>query len=200
MNEIYLQRPIKGLIQIGANLGQEYESFKDIDNLLFFEPLTVGECRTNCPRAIVEPYALGDKEEEVTMYLANNNNASASILKPKEHSKYYPHITFEGQKTVRQITLDQYFKSIGDVTKYDSILIDVQGYELKALMGSQETLKHIKQIQAEISLEELYEGVNGSGALDEYLAKHGFYKKLQIDYPGGYAAEAVYVKYSDSDN
>lgn len=192
MNDLYLERPIEGLIHIGANTGQEYYAFNDVPSLLFFEPLTYFECKQNCPTAIVEPYAIGDDNKFVDMYLASNNDASASVLKPVEHETYYPHITFNGTQKVQQITLDSYFEN--HPMKYDAILIDVQGYDLQALKGAVKTLQSIKQIQTEVSFKELYEGTTGMDELNDFLIEQGFELKLLVpdkQYPQG---EALYVK------
>ncbi len=87
------------------------------------------------PQVTIEPHALSDKEETVTMIIPENGKDSspgASI-----------HFTLQDNPTaksaeVKTITLDSYCSS--NNLKPDLIKIDVEGHELKVIKGGLKTL------------------------------------------------------------
>ena len=54
------------------------------------------------------------------------------------------------------------------------LVLDVQGYELKCLHGSIETLKSIKYVFSEYNTNEMYEGCPTLDELNMFLSQHGF--------------------------
>jgi hypothetical protein len=52
--------------------------------------------------------------------------------------------------------------------------MDVQGYELEVLKGSENTLNHIDIIYTEINTEDVYKGCVHVDQLDEFLDLHEF--------------------------
>ena len=167
---------ITGIIHIGAHRGQEISDYIDggIQNIILFEPLSTNfsilERNLADANANISGHqvALGNDEKMVTMYLSDNEQMSSSILKPKKHLEQYPHISFDFKEEVNMFRLDDLDI---DLSKYNFINIDVQGYELEVFKGAFETLKNINYIISEINRDEVYENCPHVNELDEYLSQ-----------------------------
>lgn len=168
---------INGVIQIGAHFGEENNIYDNLNikNRIFFEPL---ESNFN-----ILKYNLGDKYELYKLALGNDNKdiemfveeanlgQSSSILKPELHLKQYPHIVFNKKEIVQMKRLDDI--NI-DLSKFNFINIDVQGYELEVFKGGKNTLNNIDYIMAEINRDEVYENCTKINDLIRFLKPYGF--------------------------
>jgi len=170
-----------GLIDIGAHYAEEYfdlpSSVRDNMNWLFFEPLR-SNYKEMCNRLPSKPtikcfnVALGNTKGEIDMYTETfNKGQSCSILKPKIHLKLYPWIKFDGKEKVKITRLDdvEYDRAL-----YDTIHIDVQGYELEVLKGAVNSLSHVTEMTVEINKDEIYEGCSLVDEVDAFLEPFGF--------------------------
>lgn len=149
---------ISGIIQIGANRGQEIEHFYGlgIDNIVAFEPLQENFqiLTARFPQLKAHKVALGNDISVVTMNVSNNEQQSSSILKPKVHLRQHPDVHFIGQEQVPMTKLDVF---AADNVGKNLIMMDVQGYELEVLKGAIETLKHVDYLMCEVNRAEVYE-------------------------------------------
>jgi FkbM family methyltransferase len=122
---------IKGVLHIGAHVGQEYNTYQrlGINNVMFFEPVpsTFQRLKENVgDNAILVNTALGNIEGEVEMFTETiNEGQSSSVLQPDYHLVQHPNIQFNGKETVKITKLDNF---IEDKDKYNFINVDVQGY------------------------------------------------------------------------
>jgi len=83
----------------------------------------------------------------------------------------YPHIVFNEREEVQMKRLDD----IGiDVSQYNLINIDVQGYELEVLKGSEKFLNNIDYIISEINRDEVYINCAKYNELINFLKPYGF--------------------------
>lgn len=190
------QVKIKGLIHVGAHYGQEYEIYQKlgIANLIFFEPLPqnfeilkthVGE------KAKLFQLALGNENKKVKMYIESaNNGMSSSILKPQKHLEQYPQIVFDQEEIVEMVRLDDF---LSEKENYNFLTIDVQGYELEVLKGTQETLASISGILTEVNRDELYSNCAQVEQLDDFLARFDF-QRVETNWEGGTWGDAFYLK------
>jgi FkbM family methyltransferase len=186
---------INGVIHIGANKGQEYQTYKKvgIDKIVFVEPLpNVFEVLSNSVGKECQLFntALGNVVGEVEMYVEDNNGGqSSSILEPYKHLYQYPHIQFTKKQTVPITKLD--------LIKIDSdinlINIDVQGYELEVFKGAINTLTQIDYIYSEVNRDELYHGCTKVEVLDEFLHTYGFIR-VGTWWEGVTWGDALYIK------
>lgn len=192
---------IKGALHIGAHHGQEVDVYKKLGiKSILFEPhpdsydILTNKFKTSSD-VILENIALGSCSDTKIMYCETANQAmSCSLLKPKKHLSYYPHIKFESEKIVNQIPLDDYIESKKiDLSEYNFINMDVQGYELEVLKGSAQTLKNIDHIMTEINFEDLYENCVKVDELDSFLNKFGFNRLITAPTPYGWG-DAFYSK------
>jgi FkbM family methyltransferase len=191
---------INGVIHIGAHYGEEIVEYVNhgIKKLIFFEPISnslkiLEENLSNYvdkTNIVIFPYALGNDEREVEMYVSNRGGMCSSILKPKIVLTQYPEITFETKEVVKMIRLDDAEIKFND---FNFLNIDVQGYELEVLKGSENMLNNINYIYTEINREEVYENTPHVEKLDEFLDYYGF-SRVETDWSGETWGDAFYIK------
>lgn len=160
----------KGLIYVGANTGQEiplcrtltekiyaFEAISDVS--VWGKLITHTDSQVSCYN-----YALSDEEGEFEIYPSSNNYESSSLFKPGTHVTEFPHVQFSlNPITVRAKKLDS-FEFVKDC---DTIIMDVQGAELKVLNGLSD-YSNFKLIVLEFVSKDLY---IGSCTFDDILNK-----------------------------
>ena len=199
---------INHILQIGAHVGTELVVYDEllVERVLMFEPVPttfkileerVKNWARNCPKKILlANVALGNVNNEVSMYIEKNNESmSSSLLKPKLHLEQYEWIKFHDSDkiTVQQCRLDDYLSSIEDSDKFDFINIDVQGYELEVLKGAPNTLKNIQAIYSEVNRAELYDDCCLVDEMDGFLGEHGF-ERVETNWEGISWGDALYIR------
>ena len=177
INNVYKLK-VKGVAHFGAHLGQEVKEYKKLNytNIHLFEPQKKLFKKLEESFSIFEDvylYNVGLGKEKITskLYLSSSNEgASASLLKPSGHLEYHTEIIFEDTEDVEIYSYDGF-----ELKNVNYLSIDIQGYELEALKGSENSLKnYIDYIYIEISREEMYEGAILKNELDSYLEKFEF--------------------------
>jgi FkbM family methyltransferase len=110
----------------------------------------------------------------------NFGNKSSSLLSPeKENNQKW--LLFDKQIKVNTITLDSFFVE-SKIDKVDFIHMDVQGAELKVLIGTKEWIKKIKAIWLEVADVELYKDQPLRVDIENFMKTNGFYLfKSQIE-------------------
>jgi len=188
----------KGVIHIGAHIGQEYELYEklNIENILFFEPNPyvypiLFEKVKNFPNVTTYNCALGDFNGTTSMNIEfSNQGQSSSILNPKKHLDLYPHITFPEKVEIEVFKFDDLDI---DTSLYNIMNIDVQGYELKVLTGAEKCLKNIDIIITEVNIDEVDEGCPNIDEIDVFLKQNGFTRR-ETNLIGALWGDAVYIK------
>lgn len=144
------------------------------------------------------PVALGDHIGKATMYLSTHttdsceNFASSSLLEPKEHLTYAPYILFNDTIQVPLTTLDAWAEKHG-VDHIDFMWLDMQGYELPALMSGLTLLATTRVIVLEVEFVEAYKGQYLFDDVKLFLEKHGFkFMGLVANY--GWCGDALFVR------
>lgn len=192
-----------GVIHIGAHHGNQTNLYQNakIKNILYFEPLKKNFEILNEKFGLhnnikLENMALGNFTGKVKMHVEEANlGQSSSILKPRGHIFQYPHIIFNKQEEVEITSLNEYNKK-NDLSNFNIITIDVQGYELEVFKGASEILNNIDLIVSEVNRAELYENVTMVADLDIFLKQYGF-KRVLTNWEGHTWGDAAYVKEAD---
>ena len=171
---------MKGVICIGANLGQELEGWLSlgINDFMLFEPvkstfLKLLRITENKPGDIkLYNLALGNMTGKVEMNVETcHQGKSSSILEPFLHLEQYPDIIFERKEIV---SIDKLDNIEYDRVLYDKLHIDTHGYELEILRGAENSLNFINEITIEVYREELYKGCPMYEEVTDFLYEKGF--------------------------
>lgn len=165
---------IKGIIQVGANTGQESNLFrKYTKNVICFEPIkkVFDILKNNNPDFICYNFALGDKNEMKKMYIASNNGESSSFLKPLDHLKEFTSIQFNNIEEMEIKRFDSLNIKIDD---YNVLISDTQGYEVQSLTGFGSLIKNFDYIYTEYINSNQYESNSTLKKIQNYLKEYGF--------------------------
>jgi FkbM family methyltransferase len=188
---------VTGIIHVGAHHGQELESYINTFGSVFihwFEPLPhvfniLKQNTLHYNKSLLYPFALGDKKETIEMFVdSGNDGQSSSLMKPIGHIEIFPHITFDKKQHVHVKTLDSFC-----INDSNMLVLDTQGYELKCLLGSVNTLKNIKYVFSEFNTVEMYEGCPTFQELNDFMIHQGF-KLREYYYTDGSWGDAFWSK------
>lgn len=172
----------KGIIHVGAHIGQEYQDYnnffcKDIP-IYWFEPQTdvfltlvrnLGDKKNN----FFYNFGLGSNYEKKLFWKdSGNDGQSSSFSTPEKHSEIFPHITFDSSEYLEIRTLDSF-----NIEEANVLVLDVQGFELEVLKGSVNTLESIDHIFCEVDSVNLYQDSPGLDVLNSFLGERGFHLK-----------------------
>lgn len=189
---------INGVIHVGAHFGEESSTYKklNINNIIYFEPVkkTFKTLKENCING-EELYniALGNHDGFIEMYVEDLDSFGChSILKPSDN---YKNISFSTKELVEIKKLDSLAI---DFSKYDMLNIDVQGFELEVLKGSESSLKNIKYIMTEVNRKTNQKDFDYFGCVDisqviYFLNKNGF-NLVECSWDGVSWGDAFFIK------
>lgn len=193
-------RRFEGVIQVGAHLGQEHETFVKLGckNFVYIEPQQaifnqlagkfVGQSNVRCVQC-----AVGTRSGTAQMHQETaNGGQSSSLLKPQLHLSQYPHITFKPGETVQVCTLDD-IQMAGPDVQYDLLSVDVQGYELEVFKSGIRTLAGIRAILCEVNRAAVYENCPMVHDIDNFLATQGFFR-AKTAWDGGTWGDGLYLR------
>lgn len=195
---------IKGIIQLGTHYWQERETFIElgVTNFVLVEPQKHAFNKTEQRALELEKgkqlnelwlYNCAVSNEEGKMMMncdSTNQGQSSSLLMPKDHLKNCPWVKFTKQEEVEVKKLDNLEF---DRSKYNGLVMDLQGAELLALQGGKETLKSIDFVYCEVNFVEMYQGCGLIGDLDRFLEEFGF-KRVALGKDFGGWSDALYIK------
>lgn len=187
---------IKGVIHIGAHTGQENKVYEQlsIPHRIFFEPLESNFSRLSQNIGqdhILIQRALGNENKTIEMWVETaNGGQSSSILEPSLHLVQYPHIQFPKKEEVQMSRLDDLDL---DLSPYNFINIDVQGYEMEVFKGAQKKLETVDYIMTELNRAELYSGCARIEEVEEYLSQFGF-ELVEISWEGVTWGDGLFIK------
>ena len=140
---------IKTIFEVGARYGDEsikLSQFFSSSKIYSFEcnPLTIDICRTNLAGhgcIIFSDYGLGANNEELPFYsYIKGNDGASSLFKRIDFAET------QAQTGIIKIRKLVDFVSENDISQIDLLCMDVQGYELNILKGSENFIEHIKYI------------------------------------------------------
>lgn len=169
---------IKGIIQVGANYGQEVNELRNLTkNIILIEPIPeiakyLSDTFTDC---VVFEYGIGSENFKTKLNKSSNYGASSSILKPVTHLSQYPWVAFnetidiEVKRLETLILNDQI-----NIDNYNVLISDTQGYELHVLKGCGNFITKFDMIIVEFIDCNLYENDASLETIKDYLSKFDF--------------------------
>ncbi len=195
-------RHARGVVHVGANRGQERRKYdrRGIE-VVWVEPLPdvfellerniAGFARQRAIRALVSD----SDGSTVKFNVADNGGRSSSMLELTGHRDVWPHVGFSHSIELETFTLPTLLAREGvDLGRFDALVMDTQGAELKVLRGAAPILDRFTWIKAELFGFEAYAGACQRPEVDAFLAGHGFRPvatRFQARHPSGGIAEDV---------
>lgn len=189
---------IKGIIHVGAHLLEELNTYKTtgINNLVWIEANEdiAKKAKENNPDQVILNYTVYDKDDIELEFNIATNGQSSSVLNFGTHANLYPHITFYEKRIVKSKTL----KSIVDDNKinmlnYNMLNLDIQGVELKAIVGLGEYLSYIDYIYTEVNNDIVYQNNDLLSDIDAFLLDSKFIRR-ETHIINGNWGDALYIK------
>lgn len=194
---------ISKILDVGANSGQyalETRKLGYKGKIISFEPVksVYNELKKKAEKNSLWEcynYGLGDNDVDLEINISQNTFSSSILKIMPQHVNSAPESKVINKEKICVKKLDSIFNSIVNEEENVLLKIDVQGFEKKVLDGAKESLKKIKGIQIEMSIEELYSGemlykdmisLLNSYGFNLHSLENGFYdektgKLLQVD-------------------
>lgn len=193
----------KAVLHIGAHLGEEAAAYHaaGVGRVLWVEanPRLMGTLVDNVlhyPGQRAVNAAVSDVDGAVAHLHLATFSMSSSLLPPKEHFRFYPHIHYPEQMQVETITVDTLLEQQGVLPDaFDMANLDIEGAELYALRGMTRILPFLKWLYLEVNHEEMYAGCALLPDVDAFLAERGF-ERIAMENAGYYHgwSDAAYAR------
>lgn len=180
--QLMRSRGIDLVLDVGANYGPYALQLRHTGyegRIVSFEPLGAAYSQLeresaedplwDCRRA-----ALGSEEGTVTINVAGNSTSSSLLEMNDRHRTTAPESEYVSTEKVPVTRLDAIWDELAGPDDSVYLKLDVQGFELEALRGAEESLPKIRVVQAELSLVPLYEGAPLYRDLIDHMAERDF--------------------------
>ena len=193
---------IKGILHVGAHHAEEKESYNEcnINNVIWIDgneeliPIIKERLNALNSQDLVLNYLVCDKDDEELQFHITNNTQSSSILEFDKHKVYYPGIDFIRTVTKKAYTLKYIIeKNNINMADFNMLNLDLQGVELKALVGMGDYLNHIDYIYTEVNNDSIYKDNDLITNIDKYLLEHKFVRVETVMLSEQWG-DALYVK------
>ena len=189
------------LIDIGSNKGQFillFRKFFPSAMVYSFEPLRkelfLQKKILGIKNIKYFNFAIGNKNKNIKMYITSRRDSS-SLLKP--NITLQKNYSINNTKLIKQKKLDSLI-NFKHLKKPILLKIDVQGYELQALMGASDILKNVDYLILEVSHTMAYYKQSSLKDLKFFLYKYSFFpkKKTNKSYLNGklFQEDVLFVK------
>ena len=166
----------KGILHVGAHLGEEYELYR---SALWFCKIIWVEGQKNLADTLKASLPPG------------NNSQSSSLLDFGTHRNIYPDIHVTEITQVKTKRLDSLINP-DDII--DLLVLDIQGVELKAIIGLGKHLNRVNYIYSEVNKKEVYKHCSKVSEMDKYLGKYNFKRCATFWVEGAGWGDALYIK------
>lgn len=169
------------VVDIGANRGQ----FALIARACFpfavivsFEPLALpaATCRAvfaNDARAISHEAAIGPEARTTQIYVSKRDDSSSLLPITATQNAIFPGTAGVGTQIITVAPLSTYL-ALEAIEEPALLKLDVQGFELQALIGCEDLLARFSWVYAECSFVELYGGQALADEIIAWLYQRGF--------------------------
>lgn len=195
---------INGVLHIGAHDGGELDAYvsNNINNVVFVEanPKIYERLSERCKKYSnmnIHTFNVGisdKKNSNVPFYVTNNDSASSSILKLKDHMFEYPNINVINTIEIQTTTIDNLLRENNLSNEiYNVLNMDIQGAELLALLGAQSYLEKCDAVYLEINFREMYKDCGLNTDIEKVLHHFKFKLAKVVDTGRGWG-DALYLK------
>lgn len=175
-----LSRPLKTVVDIGANRGQFALAARAFKNckVISFEPLPdvaaiFRKVFTADSAVKLHIAAIGEKAGTKLMHLSARDDSSSLLEIGEGQVDVFPGTQEVGTLEVRVGTLDE-FLARDEIIQPALLKLDVQGFELHALAGCKSLIDNFDYIYCECSFVELYKDQKLAGDIIDYLRNLGY--------------------------
>ena len=180
--ELLRDADVDVVLDVGANTGQYARSLREKGwpgPMVSFEPLSSAYADLEAAAAAdpawsVRRVALSDAAGDAEFQVAGNSASSSLLPMTELHSDAAPHSAVVATERVPVARLDDVIDEVAPDTRRAWLKLDVQGGELGVLRGAERTLDRVGVIDAELSLDTLYEGQPDLMEVVGWLREHGF--------------------------
>ena len=169
------------VVDIGANRGQFtllMAGLRPEATILAFEPLVepyqrLVEVTARFPRVRAFNMAIGRERISLSMNVARRDDSSSLLPIGDLQEKVFPNTGLDRHEEVQVAPLGDFLDE-QEMVQPRLLKIDVQGYELEVIRGSEAHLERFDVLYVEASFVELYEGQPLAGDVIDQLVRSGF--------------------------
>ena len=202
----FKNKKFKLIFDIGANVGEYSELFKNIDKnieIMCFEPQKavfkkLKKNLKNFKKIKFYNYAVGNKNVYEKLNINLGSSYISSFSKYNKKSNYYKirktllkkndSKLFERVKVVKLDSIKEFKKK-----KIDLVKIDVEGYEIEVLLGMEKILENTKMIMIEIHRSNMYLNYD-SKKIEKFLKNKGFIVIKDFKFPFLNWSDKIFIK------
>jgi hypothetical protein len=194
---------LTGVLHVGAHECEEINTYQQVfgippRNMIWIDALQ-DKVNQASARGIPNVFyaVITDKDGDNVSFKRTNNNQSSSVLDLGTHMRHHPQVVVTGVTHHRTTTIDTFMKLVNkNPALYNFWNFDIQGAEMLALKGAEESIKYAQALYLEVNSEEVYKGCPLIGDLDTYLGARGFERVLTTMWDNGSCGwgDALYVR------
>jgi len=175
-------KSVKGVIHIGASTGQERTYYSEINiNVLWIEaiPKIYQDLLLNIqslPKQRAFNYLVDRSNQDNSFFnISSNSGESSSLLALEDHQTMYPDVAFVDSIQLNARSLDWIIETEGiDLDMYDSLILDVQGAELRVLKGAVTVIPKMRYIEVEVADFRAYNSCPILSEMTQFMYANGF--------------------------
>ena len=173
---------VSGVLHVGAHEAEEaleYELFSWLPiTWIEAQPELVYQLRSQLDptKHIVLEAAVYDQNGKELSFNISTNSQSSSLLEFGTHAQDYPGVVNTSSFKVRTQRLDSVLEGLS-IPNF--INLDIQGVELKALIGLGHLIDSIDYVYTEVNRKEVYKECDLIDSIDAFLTSKGF-KRIAV--------------------
>jgi FkbM family methyltransferase len=190
----------KGILHIGAHELEEMESYLSlgVNNIIWVEGnqdlVDKNSFRISGTDQILISSVVYSEDDLDMDFNITNNMQSSSLLEFDKHRNYHPSVSVEKKirvKTSRVDTILEKNKIVKD--SFDFVNLDIQGVEMKALLGFGKYMDQVKYIYTEINTGSVYKNNDLLEDLDKFL-QNLMFKRVETSMTEYEWGDAFYIR------
>lgn len=168
-----------GVLHVGAHMAEEAKQYEKVN----WGHVTWVECQPNLVKMLRENLdpkihtvleaTVFDKNGVALSLNVSNSSQSSSLLEFGTHKMDYPEIEITHKLEVISTRLDSLLE---DVPIGNFLNIDIQGVELRALLGLGNLIEKIEYIYIEVNKNEVYINCDKFHEIETFLNTKGFFR------------------------